>query len=155
MDRRLFGQILRAGMPRLFRWIPVLGVLIVALGVLSLSTTSTTPMLGYIEIIGGLFAACLPLIVLLSGYQRLARLARQPWRYHLTDRTIEEATPTVTSSRPWTAVRKVVDRPDLWVLRMDPGGVIGLPKNAFDPDQRAELEAFLRTRPVLASTTAR
>ncbi|MQA86132.1 MAG: hypothetical protein GEV03_16245 [Streptosporangiales bacterium] len=52
----------------------------------------------------------------------------------------------VSSSRPWSAVREVRETQDLWVLRTEPAGIIGLPKRALTSEQATELRGFLVQR---------
>jgi hypothetical protein len=65
----------------------------------------------------------------------------------VTDRGITRRTATVTTQARWEQVQRVLETDDFWIFVINRLQWVGLYKSHLTPDQRAELAAFLATRP--------
>jgi hypothetical protein len=143
MDRTLFGQIVRTACRRPFRLYRIGGGVVGTLGLLSLPAGGGS---GIVMAGVGLLLLCMPELILLWSYRRLAALPHEPWSYRITAEAIEESTPMSTSTRPWTRVQSADETNALWLLRTEPDGFIGLPKRALSLEERVALRALLTER---------
>jgi hypothetical protein len=152
MDRKLFVGILRAGMRSLFRWFWLLGGAMVLVGGAVDLLDPTVDLIHVLLPVVGVATFVAPWLIIAGSVRRLRRLPQQPWRYRVTDATIEETTPMVSARHPWTSVRDAAERGPLVVLRMRPAGVIGLPRTAMTEAEASELTAMLVGRGFLKRT---
>jgi YcxB-like protein len=145
MDRQLLTQVVRAAYQRTFLRLRILGFVVVVCGAVA-SWLSDTRWVGAAIVLLGLLNLVMPELILAVSNRRLRRVSDQQWTYRITTEDITESTPMFSSTRPWSGVRRVTETPDLWLLRTQLGGIIGLPKRAFSPDQARELRGILSRR---------
>ncbi len=145
MDRQLLTQVVRAAYQRTFVRLRILGFGVVVCGAVA-SWLSDTRWVGAAIVLIGLLNLAMPELILAVSYRRLRRVSDQHWTYRITTEDITESTPMFSSTRPWSGVRRVTETPDLWLLRTQLGGIIGLPKRAFTPEQARQLRGILSQR---------
>jgi hypothetical protein len=145
MDRELLGQVVRAAYWRTFFRLRVIGAIVLACGVFVL-WLHDPDWIGAAIAGVGLVNLVMPELILGMSSRRLRRVSDQPWTYRITPEDITESTPMFSSTRPWSGVQRVTETDDLWLLRTQLGGIIGLPKRAFTPDQAREVRAILTQR---------
>jgi YcxB-like protein len=150
MDRQLLSQVVRAAYRRTFLRLRVIGVIIVACGAAAVWWDRGPRWVGPAIVAVGLLNLVMPELILAVSNRRLKRVSDQPWTYRITPDDITESTPMFSSTRPWDGVRQVTETDDLWLLRTQLGGIIGLPKRAFSTGQAAELRQILVDRGLAA-----
>ncbi|NJP98312.1 YcxB family protein [Nonomuraea sp. FMUSA5-5] len=77
-----------------------------------------------------------------------------PTTLHVTDDGYESRSEKLTTSARWSLFSRVVATPDFWLFFVNNQATGFLPRNAFTPEQQAELDARLSplTSPRKAST---
>ena len=146
MDRQLLGQVVRAAYQRTFVRLRVIGVAVVVCGSAVVWLGHGPQWVGPAIVAVGLLNLAMPELILAVSNRRLKRVSDKPWSYRITADDITESTPAFSSTRPWSGVRQVTETHDLWLLRTQLGGIIGLPKRAFTGEQTDELRAILVQR---------
>ncbi len=71
--------------------------------------------------------------------------------YRITEQSLDTTTPVGSMQRPWSAVRTATVSRSMLMLRLRPGGLIGLPRTAMTEGQIAQLTAFLSARGLLTT----
>lgn len=89
----------------------------------------------------------------LAGNWWLRKRARQqlaflcvPTTLRVTDDGYEARTDQSTTMMRWAMLSDVTATPEFWLLFVNKQPAAFLPKNAFDADQRAEIDGFLTAR---------
>jgi hypothetical protein len=143
MDRPLLSKIVRAAYRPTFLRLRIGGAVLVPVGLLGVAFGNDPRWPSALLMLAGLLTLVTPELMLVMAYRRLARVADLPWSYTITPEEITESTPMFRSTRPWSGVREATETPDLWILRTQLGGIIGLPKQAFTPEQASQVRAIL------------
>lgn len=144
MDYRGYRRLVLPAMPKVTRLIPLLFapfmlLLVAAIVVAGGGWSGSTVAL----LLGGIFCAGAIEFGVLVGWLRMARTADRPWRYVVTDSTVELHMPFTDSTIRWDGVRRVRTLRDVWVLRLANSAQLPIPRAAFTVDDAARIDAFV------------
>lgn len=131
MDRQTYRRVVLSSTRRL--WASrILGALVVVCAgvavVLDVDATSV------FLVLVGVLVVLAPNILVAIGWRRLGPAAGSVFHYTVTDSL-------------WSGVARVRATAHTWVVRVDSGGSVPIPRAAFTPDARADIDRFLSTGP--------
>lgn len=146
MDYRSYRRLVLPAVPKWTRIVPmvfaaVLLLLVVAVvvagGAWSLSTA------GFL--VGAIVCAGSIEFGLLVGWRRTAKSSDEPWRYVVTDSTVEVHTPISDSTTRWDKIPRTRTLRQVWLLRLGNMAWLPIPRAAFAADDAARIDAFIAT----------
>jgi YcxB-like protein len=134
MTRALLGRLLRLGLRRAFLRYRIVGVLLILAGVLMIwPVQEDRPAFAVGLLAGGLVALVGPELTLWQTFRRMRMGEGQLWTYRLSPAGAGQTNPLAEITIGWQRVARVTETAEAWLLRLRPGGLLVVPKAAFDP----------------------
>lgn len=144
MDSRMMNRIAWTALRGQFLRLWILGAAMVIFGLAVLIGGIDSAIIDGLLIFGGAIALLMPEVAFLQTRRQLAQIPPGSWHYRIDAAQIASTTPLGSGTRPWSAVHRVRESRDFWLLRMRPGNnVLGLPKDCLTADQTATFRGFL------------
>jgi YcxB-like protein len=144
MTRPFYRRLVRSGVRRqiLFFWIG--GAVLLVVGVLNAALVRGGQIVN-VGVIAGLALLLAPYLMIRSAERRLGLGEGQVWTYRVSPDGAGQTNPIAGISVPWHSVTRTTETAQAWRLRLRTGGVLLLPKDAFDPAQLPGVAELVRT----------
>lgn len=155
IDRLTYRRMVVAATPRGRLWfnrgLGVLLLIVAALHALDMYSTSTqgrpigvgTVLLFFVQLLLGVFVLFAIELAAARGWRKFAAIGGLKWLYEVGDEGIGIVTAHNDTKIGWDAMAEVDTLPDLWLIKLETGAKLAIPRAAFTKIDAARVDALL------------
>ncbi|WP_322762380.1 YcxB family protein [Frankia sp. Cr2] len=147
IDYTTFRRITMAGFGRTVWRVRLLGLLALLIVAVSALAGSSFRHIDFLAIIAGFMLIIMYDVIIALGWRRASTLVEQPWRYEITDSSVNIHTAQTDIALQWDGISKIRTARHAWIFTLGrASSAVPIPRAAFSAENQKQIDKLAEIR---------